>query len=104
MKRKIKLTKYAFNEDSEFLLLDSEFELAENHPSGIEVGYTKTGRSSHDPEVGKSFCMSDNGRLFMSSPVVEILKNGFKTLNSYYRIEVLETYDEENIQDNNIIL
>lgn len=94
MKKKIRLTKYAFNEDSEYTTLDSSFELNQDHPNGINIGYVKTGIILADPVVGESMWMSgENNRMFSSSTVTAILQDGFKTVNSYYRIEVLETLD-----------
>ncbi|MFV2014973.1 MAG: hypothetical protein ACC656_06075 [Candidatus Heimdallarchaeota archaeon] len=91
--KKVRLTKINFNQDSDFLQLNSEFDLVENHPNGINIGTIREGVIEEDPKVGECVRITTSphlGGLFRTSPVVEIIDGGFKTLNSYYKYEILE--------------
>lgn len=97
--KKIRLTKYSFNQDSEYLTLNEDFDLVENHPNGFNVGTIREGTVSEDPKVGECYWVTTSKHfsgMFKTSSVVKLLPNGFKTLNSYYRLEVLEENVDED--------
>lgn len=59
----------------------------EPHPNFIDEGYTAVGFSLL-PEVGKCFVLIHKiSRVFSSSPVTQITRDGFKTKNSQYKLE-----------------
>lgn len=62
------------------------------HPNKINEGYTVEGEISELPLVGFSLYVSHGTRLFATSQITEIIDgNTFKTLNSTYKWEVINT-------------
>jgi hypothetical protein len=63
----------------------------------LPVDYWLEGYLNEEPEVGKSVVVQREvrngikvGGIFISTPVVKILENGFETKNSIYKIEYLK--------------
>lgn len=73
--RNIKITKIS----------DDKFE--GKHPNGINEGWVSEGQEEREPTVGERY----HGGGLLTSTVTEIVdENTFKTLNSTYKIEVIE--------------
>lgn len=72
----------------------SELENAK-HPNNKEVGYIRIGKMYQEPEIGQPFYCGIN---FRTSNVTEIIDgNTFKTLNSVYRIKVIESEQNQKL-------
>ena len=88
-KQKVRLTKIDFVTDSNYTVLNADFDVFEQHPNGINVGTVREGYTSRQPTVGKCFCITNGMQCFQTSPVQEVYDSGFKTLNSYYTLSQL---------------
>ena len=98
MQPKVKITKIAQVEDA---LHDAppihEYEAGKDNGNvSLPVEYYLEGIMPEEPTVGKSLTVIRTSRngieiggLFTTSRVTEITKNGFKTLNSIYKVEYI---------------
>lgn len=68
-----------------------------HNPASLPVDYVMTGTLLTEIKVGFQVqlkCCMRNGTqcdsVFTSTPVIEVLEDGFRTMNSIYRVRVIE--------------
>ena len=72
-----------------------------HHPNQINKGFNITGQALNDIVVGDALFLNTSGDkrygYFHTSVIIEILgKDSFKTLNSTYKVEILESAKPSN--------
>ena len=69
----------------------SAIKFGDEHPNGINPGYVKEGYAISDLEIGDSFIVACNYKLFYTSTVQKIDEQAmtFETENSVYKLEIL---------------
>lgn len=69
--------------------------MTEPHPNGIDVGNTYEGVLSGELKVGECALFHltkeppSRGRFLITTPVIEITSDGFKTKNSRYKLTII---------------
>jgi len=72
-------------------IIITKVEESKKNSSGINLGFYKIGYLLNDIKVGQSIVVVNELKLFMSSPVTDIVnENIIKTVNSTYKIEFYE--------------
>lgn len=59
--------------------------------STFPEGTWREGWEKEEPRVGIRYCLyQDNGKIYKTSPITKILEDGFETVFSVYRLQIIE--------------